>query len=76
MQHAPSRLTYPIPVAPAFGAVTDIAPGIRWLRLPLPYRLDHVNIYLIANEGGWTALDSGLGDEVCKAAWEARSPAR
>jgi glyoxylase-like metal-dependent hydrolase (beta-lactamase superfamily II) len=69
-QH-PSKLTFPIPVAPAPGTVSDIAPGIRWLRLPLPYRLDHVNIYLIENEGGWTALDSGLGDEACKQAWRA-----
>ncbi|HET6306873.1 MAG TPA: MBL fold metallo-hydrolase, partial [Rhodopila sp.] len=58
-------------VAPAPGSVVDVAPGIRWLRLPLPYRLDHVNIYLIENEGGWTALDCGLGDDACKAAWEA-----
>jgi glyoxylase-like metal-dependent hydrolase (beta-lactamase superfamily II) len=67
----PSTLTFPIAVPPAPGTVTDIAPGIRWLRLPLPYRLDHVNIYLIENEGGWTALDSGLGDDACKAAWGA-----
>jgi glyoxylase-like metal-dependent hydrolase (beta-lactamase superfamily II) len=67
----PSTLTFPISVPPAFGTVTDIAPGIRWLRLPLPYRLDHVNIYLIENEGGWTALDSGLGTDDCKDAWEA-----
>lgn len=67
----PSKLTFPIPVPPAFGSVTDLAPGVRWLRLPLPYRLDHVNIYLIENEGGWTALDSGLGDDACKEAWEA-----
>jgi glyoxylase-like metal-dependent hydrolase (beta-lactamase superfamily II) len=67
----PSKLTFPIATAPAFGSVTDIAPGIRWLRLPLPYRLDHVNIYLIENAGGWTALDSGLGDDACKAAWDA-----
>ena len=67
----PSSLTFPIAVPPAPGSVTDIAPGIRWLRLPLPYRLDHVNIYLIENEGGWTALDCGLGDDACKAAWQA-----
>jgi glyoxylase-like metal-dependent hydrolase (beta-lactamase superfamily II) len=71
MQSAPSsKLTFPIAVAPAPGAVTDIAPGIRWLRLPLPYRLDHVNIYLIENDGGWTALDSGLGDDPCRQAWQ------
>jgi glyoxylase-like metal-dependent hydrolase (beta-lactamase superfamily II) len=66
-----SKLTFPIPAPPAPGSVTDIAPGIRWLRLPLPYRLDHVNVYLIENGGGWTALDSGLGDNACKQAWEA-----
>jgi glyoxylase-like metal-dependent hydrolase (beta-lactamase superfamily II) len=67
----PSTLTFPAAIPPAPGSVTDIAPGIRWLRLPLPYRLDHVNIYLIENEGGWTALDSGLGDDACKEAWQA-----
>lgn len=67
----PSKLTFPIAVPPPPGWVTDIAPGIRWLRLPLPYRLDHVNIYLIENEGGWTALDSGLGDDPCREAWQA-----
>ena len=67
----PSKLTFPIPVPPTPGSLTDIAPGIRWLRLPLPYRLDHVNIYLIENDGGWTALDSGLGDDPCKHAWQA-----
>ncbi len=67
--YPPSKLTFPIPVPPAPGTVTDVAPGIRWLRLPLPYRLDHVNIYLIENEGGWTALDSGLGTDDCKNAW-------
>src|SRR6195952_5462742 len=67
----PSALTFPFPVAPAPGVLTDVAPGIRWLRLPLPYRLDHVNIYLIENEGGWTCFDTGLGTDACKSAWEA-----
>ena len=66
-----SKLIFPIPEPPAPGSITDIAPGIRWLRLPLPYRLDHVNIYLIENAGGWTALDTGLGDDACKQAWQA-----
>jgi glyoxylase-like metal-dependent hydrolase (beta-lactamase superfamily II) len=43
----------------------------KWLRLKLPFLLDHVNVYLIEDEGGWAALDTGLGDDVSKAAWDA-----
>jgi glyoxylase-like metal-dependent hydrolase (beta-lactamase superfamily II) len=64
-------LSYPFSTPPEPGTLTDVAPGIRWLRLPLPYRLDHVNVYLIENAGGWTALDTGLGTDACKQAWEA-----
>jgi len=66
----PSKLTFPVAATPAPGSVTDLAPGIRWLRLPLPYRLDHVNIYLIENAGAWTAFDTGLGTDESKQAWE------
>jgi glyoxylase-like metal-dependent hydrolase (beta-lactamase superfamily II) len=69
--HPPSTLIYPFPTAPAPGELVDVGPGVRWLRLPLPYRLDHVNIYLMENGGGWTAMDTGLGTEECKAIWKA-----
>src|ERR1700709_2649362 len=65
----PSSLTFPFAAAPAPGTLVDVAPGIRWLRLPLPYRLDHVNVYLIENDGGWTFFDTGLGTDACKDAW-------
>ncbi|HEY8289633.1 MAG TPA: MBL fold metallo-hydrolase, partial [Acetobacteraceae bacterium] len=65
-----SSLTFPFPEPPAPGALIDIAPGVHWARLPLPYRLDHVNIYLIEGQHGWTVLDTGLGTDACRAAWE------
>lgn len=66
-----AALTFPHPTAPAPGALTAIAPGLLWLRLPLPYRLDHVNIYLLEDGDGWAAIDTGLGDEASRRLWEA-----
>lgn len=63
-------LRFPVAEPPTQGALVDIAPGIQWLRLPLPYRLNHVNLYLIEDDGGWAVLDTGLGTDACRAAWE------
>ena len=32
----------------------QIAPGILWARLPLPFRLNHVNVWLLRDADGWT----------------------
>ncbi len=71
MQQANPTLSYPFAEPPPLGAVIDVAPGLRWMRLPLPYRLDHVNIYLIEDGDGWAVLDTGLGTDDCRAGWEA-----
>jgi glyoxylase-like metal-dependent hydrolase (beta-lactamase superfamily II) len=63
-------LVFPHPHPPGPGELIELADGVRWFRLPLPYRLDHVNIYLIRDEDGWTVLDTGLGTEDCRGAWE------
>jgi glyoxylase-like metal-dependent hydrolase (beta-lactamase superfamily II) len=68
---APAGLSYPQSEPPAPGDIRPIAPGVLWLRLPLPYRLDHVNIYLLEEPGGWLAIDAGLGDAPSRAMWEA-----
>lgn len=41
-----------------------------WLRLPLPFALDHVNVWLLADGAGWTLVDTGYGDEATRAIWE------
>lgn len=64
-------LIHPFAEPPAFGTVTEVAPGVLWLRLPLPYRLNHVNIYLVQEADGWVTIDTGLGTDDCRAAWEA-----
>lgn len=55
---------------PEIGEPTEVAPGILWLRLPLPYALDHVNIYLVDDDVGWAAIDTGINSLNARAIWE------
>ncbi len=61
----------PFAEPPEPGRVREVAPGVLWARFALPFLLNHVNVYLVEDEGGWAAFDTGLGDDVTKAAWEA-----
>ena len=65
-----TELFYPFPTAPAPGETAEIAPGILWLRLPLPFRLNHVNVYLLEEDDGWTIIDAGVDDARTRALWE------
>ncbi len=61
----------PFPTAPAPGAAIEVAPGILWLRIPLPMVLDHVNAYALRDADGWTLIDTGLDTGKTRALWEA-----
>ncbi len=50
--------------------MVEIAHGILWARLALPFRLNHVNIYFLDDGDGWALIDTGLGDNATKAAWQ------
>jgi glyoxylase-like metal-dependent hydrolase (beta-lactamase superfamily II) len=65
-----SGLAFPHSSPPAVGETLEIAPGILWLRLPLPFRLDHVNVYLLEDGDGFAVVDTGIDDEASRAAWE------
>jgi glyoxylase-like metal-dependent hydrolase (beta-lactamase superfamily II) len=64
-------LHFPFATPPAEGQLTQIAPGVHWLRLPLPMVLDHVNCYLLDDGDGWTLVDCGLATTRSKAIFEA-----
>ncbi len=70
MQHE-QTLTLPFPHPPAFGEATEVAPGVLWVRLKLPFQLNHINIYLIEDHGGWLVLDTGLDTDDCRNGWDA-----
>ena len=52
------------------GGLVTVAPGIRWLRMPLPFRLDHINLYLLEDRDGWTVVDAGIGLERTRELWQ------
>ena len=66
----PSPLTHPWLEEPALGTVTEVAPGVFWLRMPLPFALDHINLWLLADGAGWTIVDCGFSTDEARAAWE------
>ena len=66
--HFPSCLT---PRPPA--TLTEVAPGVFWLRMPLPFQLDHINLWLLRDGAGWTIVDTGFPSDAVRAACGRRS---
>ena len=64
-------LEYPVAAPPPPGVVQEIAAGVLWLRMPLPFALDHINLWLLPErDGGCTLVDCGYGDIPTRALWE------
>ncbi len=63
-------LHFPVATPPVPGAVIPIAPGILWLRMKLPFALDHINLWLLDDGASWTAVDTGFALPESKAAWQ------
>ncbi|QCI79649.1 MBL fold metallo-hydrolase [Hankyongella ginsenosidimutans] len=49
----------------------EIAPGVFWLRMPLPFALDHINLWLLEDGDSWVVVDTGLGVPGCHEVWRA-----
>jgi glyoxylase-like metal-dependent hydrolase (beta-lactamase superfamily II) len=66
----PAILDYPFPAPPAPGTTIVVAPGIHWLRMPLPFALDHINLWLLEEQDDYALIDTGYGDAPTRALWE------
>ena len=64
-----AALRFPHAAPPAAGTALEVAPGVRWLRMPLPFQLNHINLWLIADGPGWAIVDTGINTEETKALW-------
>jgi glyoxylase-like metal-dependent hydrolase (beta-lactamase superfamily II) len=70
-----ARLHYPLGSAlPHAESVIDVADGLRWVRMGLPFALNHINLWLLrdAVDGteGWSVVDCGVDLPESRAQWE------
>ncbi len=68
------ELNYPDFEIPTPGQVVALRDGVRWVRMPLPFALDHINLWLLDDEidgvRGWTQIDTGITSQPTQEAWE------
>lgn len=62
-------LVYPCGDAPETGSTHQVAPGVLWIRMPMPFALSHINLWAIEDGNGWTIVDTGLQTSDTTAAW-------
>ena len=64
-------LIYPFAAPPDVGKVLEVAPGVVWMRMPLPFVLNHINVWGLEDDDGWAVVDTGMGTDETLAAWRA-----
>ena len=74
-QELEARLHYPLgQTLPESGHAIEVAPGIKWVRMTLPFALDHINLWLLRDRldgrDGWTVVDTCIARDESRAQWE------
>ncbi len=69
------ELHYPLgDTLPQPGEAMEVAPGVRWIRMRLPFALDHINLWLLRDTidgvAGWTVVDCCIAHDEARAQWE------
>ena len=69
------KLAYPFgEEKPKPGYAIEVAPGVKWINMPLPFALDHINLWLLRDnylgQEGWTMVDCGSAKDPVKELWE------
>jgi len=65
-----AALSFPHAAPPSPGTVLEVAPGVRWLRMPLPFQLNHINLWLVDDGAGWAIVDTGINTDETRALWQ------
>ena len=62
-------IQYELATRPADGRTLPVADGLLWLRMPLPFALNHINLWLLRDEQGWVIVDSGIDSKTSRGLW-------
>jgi glyoxylase-like metal-dependent hydrolase (beta-lactamase superfamily II) len=63
-------LKYPFPAKPEPGRTIEVAPGVYWIRLPLPFQLNHINVWALEDGDGLALVDTGINAPAVQELWE------
>lgn len=63
-------ILFPHAEPPSAGEAIEVAEGVLWMRLPLPMRLDHVNVYALDDGDSWTIIDTGFNSNRGRLIWK------
>lgn len=63
-------LKYPFPARPEPGRTIGVAPGVHWIRLPLPFQLNHINVWALDDGDGIALVDTGINASAVQELWE------
>jgi glyoxylase-like metal-dependent hydrolase (beta-lactamase superfamily II) len=55
---------------PAPPTTMEVAPGVHWIRMPLPFALDHINLWLLDDGDDWTLVDCGVNQPQTIELWD------
>ena len=75
MNELEKQLHYPLgDTLPAPGTAVQVAPGVKWIRMALPFALNHINLWLLRDEidgaPGWSVVDCCISHDAARAQWE------
>jgi glyoxylase-like metal-dependent hydrolase (beta-lactamase superfamily II) len=75
MNELERKLHYPLgETMPEFGHAIEVAPGVKWLRIGLPFALNHINLWLLKDnlddQDGWTVVDCCIDRPESREQWE------
>lgn len=62
-------IRYEFDSRPDAGKTMAVADGVQWLRMPLPFALNHINLWLLRDDPGWAIVDTGVGTEETQQVW-------